>query len=222
MSKNVVIVTPHPDDETLGCGGTILKHVEHGDKIFWLIITTMGSFFKEEAKLKRAKEIAKVAKQYNFNETFELGFEAAMLDQVPESNLIGAISSVFHKIQPNIIYVPYPSDIHSDHKFVFDATMACTKWFRYSSVEKVLAYETLSETDFTINPDANNFRPNVYVDIKDYLERKIEIMNIYESEISNFPFPRSEKAVSSLAYVRGAASGFEAAEAFMLLKERII
>ena len=219
--KNIVIVTPHPDDETLGCGGTILKYIEQGHKVFWLIITTAGDFVSNEWKQKRMQEITQVAKQYNFEKTFELNLEAATLDQVADSLLVGEISKVFLEIHPNIVYVPYPSDIHSDHKAVFEATMACTKWFRYPSVEKVLAYETLSETDFTINPDANNFRPNVYINIEKYLDKKIELMNIYESEVDAFPFPRSEKTIRSLAYVRGSASGYGAAEAFMLLKERV-
>jgi len=218
----VVIVTPHPDDETLGCGGTLLRHVSQGDEVYWLIVTTMGNNFARENKVQRAQEIKNVATNYQFEKTFELGFEAATLDQVPKGDLIGEISKVFQEILPNIIYVPYPSDIHSDHKAVFDGTMACTKWFRYPSVEKVLAYETLSETDFIMNPDANGFRPNVFVNIESFLDKKIEIMNIYESEISAFPFPRSEKAIQSLAYIRGTASGFEAAEAFMLLKERVL
>ena len=175
--KNIVIVTPHPDDETLGCGGTILKYIEQGHKVFWLIITTAGDFVSNEWKQKRMQEITQVAKQYNFEKTFELNLEAATLDQVADSLLVGEISKVFLEIQPNIVYVPYPSDIHSDHKAVFEATMACTKWFRYPSVEKVLAYETLSETDFTINPDANNFRPNVYINIEKYLDKKIELID---------------------------------------------
>lgn len=222
MSKNIVVVTPHPDDETLGCGGAILKHIENGDKVFWLIITAMGASYDEGKRLKRAKELEMVAELYSFEKKIELGFEAAKLDQISDGLLIGKISDAFQAVQPNVIYVPYPSDIHSDHKAVFDATMACTKWFRYPSVEKVLAYETLSETDFTINPDANGFRPSVFINIEQYLDKKIEIMKVYESEISKFPFPRSEKAIQSLAYIRGATSGFEAAEAFMLLKERVL
>lgn len=221
MNK-VMIMTPHPDDETLGCGGTLLRHLQQNDKIYWVIVTEMKDSFSQEKILKRNTEIECVADQYQFEKIFKLGFEAAALDRVPDSDLIMKISKVFQEIQPNIIYVPYPSDIHSDHKAVFDASVACTKWFRYPFIEKVLVYETLSETDFTINPDANGFRPNIFVNIEPYLEQKIDIMKIYESEISEFPFPRSEKAIRSLAYIRGAASGFEAAEAFMLLKERVL
>jgi len=221
MSR-VVIVTPHPDDETLGCGGTILKHISRGDEVYWLIVTSMGDRFPDNIKDKRNLEIIEVAKQYQFSDVYQLNQAASQLDSLPKGELISKISTVFSEVKPNVVYVPYPSDIHSDHKEVFEATMACTKWFRYPHVEKILAYETLSETDFTIDPDANGFRPNVFINISQYLRKKIEIMSIYESEIESFPFPRSVKAIESLAYVRGAASGVDAAEAFMLLKERIL
>jgi len=222
MSKNIVIIAPHPDDETLGCGGTLLKHAQAGDNIYWLIVTTLGDSYSQETKSRRAEEIVQVSKMYPFEKVFELGFETTTLDQIPDGVLIEKISKVFQEIKPNIVYAPYPGDIHSDHKAVFDATMACTKWFRYPYVERVLIYETLSETDFTINPDSNGFRPNVFVNIGPYLAKKIELMRFFKSEISEFPFPRSEKSITSLAHIRGAAGGFEAAEAFMLLKERIL
>ncbi|QDQ01375.1 PIG-L family deacetylase [Lysinibacillus fusiformis] len=221
MSKNIVVVTPHPDDETLGCGGTLLKYKEKGYNLYWLIVTGMGETFTKERKQQRQNEIDIVTNAYDFKEVFQLDFPTAELDHIPMGDIIGRISQVFSKITPHIVFTPYPGDIHSDHKVVFDATMSCTKWFRYPSVERVLAYETLSETDFSINPDVNGFRPNVYINIDGFLEEKIRIMNIYASEISAFPFPRSEKAIRSLAYLRGVASGYEEAEAFMLLKERV-
>src|SRR5690606_17658797 len=203
-------------------GGTILKHISRGDEVYWLIVTSMGDRFPDNIKDKRNLEIIEVAKQYQFSDVYQLNQAASQLDSLPKGELISKISTVFSEVKPNVVYVPYPSDIHSDHKEVFEATMACTKWFRYPHVEKILAYETLSETDFTIDPDANGFRPNVFINISQYLRKKIEIMSIYESEIESFPFPRSVKAIESLAYVRGAASGVDAAEAFMLLKERIL
>jgi N-acetylglucosamine malate deacetylase 1 len=219
--KKVIIVTPHPDDETLGCGGTILRHKKEGDQVCWLIVTKMGDEFELSRRTKRNEEIERVKEMYGFDEVFQLNFDAGTLDFIPLGNIINEISQCFNRFQPNIVYLPYRSDIHSDHKVVFDATVACTKWFRYPFVNKVLVYETLSETDFTINPDSNHFHPNVFVDIAPYLEKKIEIMKVYESELSEHPFPRSLRAIKSLAYLRGAAAGYEAAEAFMLLKERL-
>ena len=223
MKNRIIIITPHPDDETLGCGGTILKYKSLGNEIYWLIVTKMdvGLFGNNRIK-KRENEIRKVEELYNFNQTFQLSYSAASLDVVPSSNLVADIGEVFKVIEPNIIFVPYRNDIHSDHRIVYDATMACTKWFRYPSVEKVLIYETLSETDFIMNTDANGFRPNVFINISDYLEKKIEIMSVYESELSPHPFPRSEESIRALATLRGASAGVNAAEAFMLVKERVL
>lgn len=219
--EEVLIVTPHPDDETLGCGGTILKYIEEGHNVHWLIVTTAGDLASEAWKVNREVEIQKVTSLYNFKSVYQLEFEATKLDQMAVGDLVKSFSDLFENVQPTIVFSPYLGDIHSDHKVVFESTMACTKWFRYPSVKKVFVYETLSETDFTINPDANGFRPNVFVNISKYLEKKINIMNVYKSEVADFPFPRSDKAIRSLAYLRGAASGYEAAEAFMLLKERV-
>lgn len=220
MKNKVIIVAPHPDDETLGCGGTILRHKNSGDKIYWLIMTRMGKQFSADKQDKRNKEIKKVQEIYNFDEVIQLNFEAGIIDDQQLGNIISEISNVFHKLQPNIVYLPFRSDVHSDHKVVFDAAAACTKWFRYPFINKIFVYETLSETDFAINPDSNQFRPNVFVDISAYLNQKIEIMKVYESELGEHPFPRSIKAIKSLAYLRGAMAGYEVAEAFMLLKER--
>ena len=95
------------------------------------------------------------------------------------------------------------------------------KWFRYPSVRRILAYETPSETDFAFNPIESAFNPNVYVEITDFLSAKLDLLGIYEGELGSFPFPRSKKAVEALAQVRGAQSGFEVAEAFMMLQERL-
>lgn len=219
--KKIIILTPHPDDETLGCGGTILRHKQLGDKLCWLIVTKMGKQFDRHEKEKRSKEISQVKNMYGFDEVYQLDFDAGILDALPLGDIITEIRNVFLNFEPNIVYLPNRGDIHSDHRVVFDASVACTKWFRYPFVQKVLVYETLSETDFAMNPDANNFRPNIFVDISTFLDKKIEIMKIYESELAEHPFPRSIRAMKSLAFLRGSASGYTAAEAFMLLKERL-
>ena len=95
---------------------------------------------------------------------------------------------------------------------------ACTKWFRHRTVKRVLAYETLSETDFGIDPRDAQFKPNLFVNISDYLEQKLQLMRVYSSELGEFPFPRSEKSLRALAQIRGAQAGCEAAEAFMSLR----
>lgn len=222
MNK-VMIIAPHPDDETLGCGGTILRHISNGDDVYWCIITTADGLTTDRKWLeRREEEIAQVTSAYGFKNVFKLNFVATKLDSVPDNNLINAIGDVFKEIKPNVVYVPYRGDIHSDHKIVYDATMSCTKWFRFPSIEKVLIYETISETNFAMNIDSIGFRPNVFSNISGYINKKVEIMNIYESEIASHPFPRSEESIRALAVLRGATAGVDAAEAFMLVKERIL
>jgi LmbE family N-acetylglucosaminyl deacetylase len=219
--KKILVVAPHPDDETLGCGGTLLKHKSNGDKIIWLIVTGIieAEGFSQEKVESRNSEIEKVTHQYDFDMVYRSNFPTTKLDDFPIGKIVENISAVIKAENPEVIYIPYPGDVHSDHKMVFDTVVSCTKWFRYSSIKRILCYETLSETDFGINPDYNGFRPNVFVNIEEFIEKKIDIMKIYESELGEFPFPRSEKAIQALAMLRGAASGCKSAEAFMLLKE---
>ena len=219
-----LIVAPHPDDELLGCGGTLLRRVDEGGTVAWLLMTaiTKEAGWAAEKIQQRAAEIERVREglQVSPNHLYALGFPATELDRIPMNILVGEISKVFADFQPDEVLLPYPGDVHSDHRVTFEAASACTKWFRYPSIKRVLAYETPSETDFGINPRDSGFKPNVFVDIGGQLEQKLELMKIYASEMGEFPFPRSEKALKTLAQRRGSQAGYEAAEAFMLLREQ--
>ena len=217
-----IVIAPHPDDEVLGVGGTLLRRKAEGARIAWLIVTAISvkAGWSEERVKQRADEIRRITEFLGFDEVFELKFPTTQLDRVPMSDLVAGISSVFSSFAPEEVFVPHPSDVHTDHRVVFDAAASCTKWFRYPSVNRVLAYETLSETDFGLGTD-QGFRPNVFVNIEPYLDDKLRAMDIYASELGEFPFPRSHEAIRALATLRGAASGFKSAEAFELLRERL-
>lgn len=216
-----IVISPHPDDEVLGAGGTLFRRKAEGAELAWLIVTsistTMG--WSEEKVARRSQEIKKIAGLFGFAEVFELNFPAARLDQIPVSDLVAGISDAFKRFEPTEVFLPHPSDVHTDHRIVFDAAASCTKWFRYPSVKRVLAYEALSESDFGLVASPR-FTPNYFVDIEPFLEDKLQAMAVYESELGDFPFPRSHEAIRALAKVRGAASGSKAAEAFELLRER--
>lgn len=220
-SRTVLLVAPHPDDETLGCGGTALRHIQNGDSVHWVIFTSIKTShgFGEVQVRTRDAEIEAVARAYGFAGVHRLDFPTMTLDTIAKSELVGTLGSVVKKTSAQILYIPYRNDVHSDHAAVFDAAAACAKTFRYPSVRSVRAYETLSETEFGIRPDDPGFRANLFVDITDQLEKKLEIMSIFESELGPFPFPRSEVALRALAQLRGVQGGVAAAEAFMLLKE---
>ena len=221
MSPRIIVIAPHPDDETLGVGGTLLRRKAEGATIAWLIVTTISkeSGWSLEKVKQRADEIERISLLYDFDEVYALNFQTTQLDTIPMRDIVAAVSGVFKSFKPDEVFVPHPSDVHTDHRVVFNAVSACTKWFRYPSVKRVLAYETLSETDFGLGTD-QAFRPNVFVDITEFFGKKIKAMDIYASEVGDFPFPRSHEAIRALATLRGAASGFKAAEAFELLRER--
>jgi LmbE family N-acetylglucosaminyl deacetylase len=222
MSR-VLVVAPHPDDETLGCGGTLLRHRNDGDEIHWMIMTRISESagYSKESVESRKNEIADVAKTYGFSSIHQAKFETTTLDTIAKRELVEEVSSVMNSVKPEIIYVPYRNDVHSDHKVIFDVVAACTKSFRYPFIRKVRAYETLSETEFGITPESSGFRPNLWIDITEHLEKKIMIMKKYKGEMGKHPFPRSERNINALATIRGATAGVEAAEAFLSLKEII-
>ena len=219
--KKVMAVAVHPDDETLGCGGALLKHKKNGDEIYWLILTSVDveNGWKEEDVESRRNEIDKVSEMYGFSAIHNLSFPATRLDTIPMKDLISEISKIIQKVEPDIIYVPNRSDIHTDHQVAFKAIMSCTKVFRNSFIRKILMYECLSETEFSPSLQTDIFIPNVFVDITGFLEEKIKIMKMYRGEMGTFPFPRSEENIRALATYRGSVAGVEAAEAFVLLKE---
>jgi LmbE family N-acetylglucosaminyl deacetylase len=172
--RKVLVVAPHADDETLGCGGTLLKHFDEGDEIYWLLVTDMSleSGFLQAQIETRELEISKVIELYGFKETYRLGFPPAALEAVPMKDIVQAMSSVVDKLHPEIIYSVFRNDVHSDHSVVSDAVMAATKSFRYPSVKRILVFETLSETEFSLRVDGEYFRPNVFVNIDKYLAKK--------------------------------------------------
>ena len=216
MNK-VLIVAVHPDDETLGCGGTLLKHKANGDEIHWLICTETNpknDFFKA-----REKEIEKVTNIYGFDSVTNLQLKTMQIDEYSMSDLITKISKVINDIKPSTIYLPFKSDVHSDHRKIFEASYSCTKSFRYPCIKKIYMMEVLSETEFAPSVKEDSFVPNTFVDISEYMGKKIEIMQVFNSELGEHPFPRSERNLRALATLRGATCGCEYAESFVLLKE---
>jgi len=220
MNK-VIVVSPHPDDETLGCGGTIIKYKAHGDKVYWLIMTnilTKEGYSAREVRT-RQKEIDAVAHAYGFDYIFKLDFPTTKLDTIPKRQLIKAVGSVIEKVKPKIVYLPNRNDVHSDHRITFDVVSPSIKSFRCPFVKKVMMYEVVSETEFTPPLRNSVFVPNSFSDISKYFDKKISIMKMYKSEVGKHPFPRSLKNIKAIATFRGATAGCKYAEGFMVLKE---
>lgn len=218
----VLAVAPHPDDETLGCGGTLLNHRERGDDLHWLIVTRAWEpKYPSGAVQQQAQQVHAVKAAYPFAGTEWLEFQTTRLDTVPMNDLIDRFREVISRIRPEVVYLPSPCDVHSDHRLVFDAAMAVMKPFylRSLGIRRVLACEIPSETDAGPAAVRGGFTPQVFSDISGTLERKLAIMKLFKSEVQAEPLPRSLSAIRALARHRGATAGMEYAEAFMVVRE---
>ena len=217
----IAVISPHPDDETLGCGGTILRHRAENNSNHWIILTGMTEEqgFSPLLIKERQKEIETISELYGFATVHNLNLPTAKLDTIPMGEIVRKLGSLFNEIKPATIYLPNRSDVHSDHRIAFEAAWSCCKTFRYPFIQRVFMYETLSETDFVPPFSESAFLPNSFCNISAYLEKKVEIMGHYNNEMKDHPFPRSEKNIRALATLRGATAGVNYAEAFMLLKE---
>lgn len=217
----VLAIATHPDDETLGCGGTLLRHMADGDSVHWLIVTeAKPNDFGHDFAAARPALIGKVADAYGFAGISELRFPAARLAEVAEKDLIQGFAQAIASVAPDVVYLNHGGDAHSDHRRAFAAAMAALKPFRSGkSVHRILAYETLSETEQAPAGFGPHFVLNAFVDITPFLERKIALFDLYETERQPFPLPREASAIRALARLRGATIGVDSAEAFMLMRE---
>ena len=211
MNRKILVISVHPDDETLGCGGSLLKFKDQGDLINCLYITDGNSSQKAI--------IPSINKGYGFSKTFNLDFPELEIDDMSLNKLIPAISEVINDLKPSIIFIPNRSDVHSDHRRVFKAIIASTKTFRFPFIKKLLMCEIISETDFTPPLPENVFQPNVFIDISNYFNKKLDIYKNFKSEIMDEPFTRSISTLEAHNRYRGSLINSTYAESFMLLKE---
>lgn len=218
---NVLVISPHPDDETLGAGGTLLKFKDSGHRLFWIIVTNMKTEYGYSAERvnERNKEIEEVDRAYGFEKTWNLEMEPAGVDKYEKGELVAGFKKILDEVQPEILIIPYRFDVHSDHRIIFEAVYSCTKAFRAPYLKTVMSMEILSETDQA--QVENVFSPNVFVDISEYIDKKIDVMRIYKREIDEAPFPRNENAIRGMAAFRGATAYQKYSEAFYLIKSRI-
>tara|TARA_B100000965_G_C19371134_1_gene660358 strand:- start:169 stop:825 length:657 start_codon:yes stop_codon:yes gene_type:complete len=214
--KKVLVIAPHPDDETLGCGGLLLKHKSLKDKIYCIFLTNFSA--KNKNFIKRKKEIQKVAKAYKLNKYFVSKFEPSSLEKIDKKKIIGFMKEIINEIRPDKLLVPFQYDAHHDHKISFECASVFFKSFRYKFIKEVWVYETLSETNFSEGYSLKNFKPNTWVDITKFIKKKIKIFSFYKGEFGFHPHPRSRETLKSLATLRGSYANIKFAEAFQIIK----
>ena len=219
MSRRVLAISAHPDDETLGCGGTLLRHRAAGDEVSWLIVTAPWTPLFDEAWIaRRQTEIEAVAAAYGMVSVHRLDLPTTRLDGLPLTEVMTPMEKAIDAVDPDLVYVVHRGDVHSDHRVVFDAAVAVLKPFRRRRQATIHAYECPSSTNLAPPSADRAFLPQVYCDISGEIERKLEILALYESEVLPAPHPRSLEAVRALARYRGSAVAVDHAEAFMVVR----
>ncbi|MFL0357234.1 PIG-L deacetylase family protein [Erythrobacter sp. GH1-10] len=215
-----LVIAPHPDDEVLGCGGTIARLVAQGDEVQVLVATEGKPPQFPQDGVERVREEMRIAHAtLGVTQTHQLDLPAAALDTVPASKVNAAIAERIDSIRPETLLLPFFGDIHSDHQIVFTAAMVAARPRSAQAPRQILCYETLSETNWYAPPMTPAFTPNVFVDISDTLSKKIEAFKKFESQVRPFPEERSVEAIEALARLRGSTVFLKAAEAFATVRQ---
>lgn len=212
----ILVIAPHPDDETIGAGGTIARSIAEGDEVF-LCIVTLANLppWSENIAAIQKKQVEQVQKIYGIKQVFFLDFPTVRLNTVPNMELTSALQRVVDEVKPEIVYTSSACAINQDHRLVFDATLVATRPLPASPVRRLLCYEIGP----TLRFGNSAFVPNVYVDISDFLDKKLAAMACYKTELREMPHPRSLEGIKLIARERGLSVGLKMAECFQLIRE---
>tara|TARA_Y100000031_G_C8222425_1_gene386613 strand:- start:1189 stop:1878 length:690 start_codon:yes stop_codon:yes gene_type:complete len=225
--SNVLVVAAHPDDEVLGCGGTIAKHINQGDEVHVIIlaegITSRDKKRNTKTSKKQLNQLIESAKQaHDILGTTSIkffDFPDNRMDSIDLLTVVKIVEKELSKITPDIIYTHYENDLNIDHQITNRAVITACRPYPNQSVRKILAFEVQSSTDWQSQIANKIFTPNHYINISDYLDFKLKALEAYSSEMRSWPHSRSIKAVEHLALWRGSTVGIEAAESFQLIRQ---
>ncbi|MDA3969391.1 UDP-4-amino-4,6-dideoxy-N-acetyl-beta-L-altrosamine N-acetyltransferase [Helicobacter ibis] len=221
-NKTILIVVAHPDDEVLGCFGTIARMIKEGHRAYTLVLgegkssrAVKRSDITQESYDILDDEFYKANKSIGISEVFRERFPDNAFDSVPLLEIIKSIEKIKQKTKPDIIFTHYESDLNIDHKITFQAVLTATRPMRDECVREIYSFEVLSSTEWKY---PHSFSPNVFFDISDTLELKINAMNLYKSELCEYPHPRSLTGIELNAKYRGLQVGLSSVESFMLIR----
>ena len=220
-NNSVLVVAAHPDDEAIGCFGTLLKHYKFGDEINIIFLSDGVSSrgINKKKKYERKKNCLKVLKIIGLKSknVFFLDYPDNMIDTVPLLDVIKNIEEIKKKIQPNVLYTHFSNDLNIDHRIAYQAAITASRPSKNETIKKILCFEIVSSTEWS-DKNKQIFSPNYFVDISKFINRKLKALAIYDKEIKS-PNARSLENINNLALLRGSRAGVNYAEAFFI--ERI-
>ena len=220
MNKTILVVAAHTDDEALGCGGTIAKHVAQGDIVYAAFLAdgvTSRTEASEEDLDARNTAASKALHILGIKKSFMLGFPDNRLDSVPLLDIVQKLETIFAEVEPHVVYTHHNGDLNVDHRVTHQAVLTACRPLPDASVKEIYAFEVLSSTEW-YTPSVAPFIPNVFVDISAYLDTKLKALEAYKLEMRNQPHARSILNSKRHSECRGASVGTGAAEAFTLIR----
>ena len=214
--KSVLVIAAHPDDEVLGCGGTVALHGKNGDDVRILIACEGSSLRGVDQGEGNDHHLFAAARELGVDkENVRLiGFADQRLDTMTLTEIIAPIEEAVRDVQPNIVYCQHGGDVNIDHAILFKAALVATRPTE-ECIEAVYAYEAASSTEWA---HPRIFIPDTYVDISSTLEQKLRAMACYKSEMRDYPHPRSLEALRHRAHSWGNQNCLDAAEAFITVR----
>ena len=217
-NKKILIIAAHPDDEILGCGGTILKLKKNNlIKVIFMTNGTDARGKNKKASQKRIQGCLNLFKKLKLNKPLILNFPDNKMDSVPLLKIVKKIEEILSKFNPEVVFTHFDGCLNIDHQITFKATVTACRPLKKTSVKKILSFEVPSSTEWALTKD-KKFQPNYYIDISKYIKEKILLMKYYKDEIRPFPHSRSLKSIKTLSEYRGASAGVKNAEAFYLYR----
>ncbi len=216
-------MAPHSDDEVLGCGGIMAKRKDEGHEVYVVIVTNgnLGApeLFKIEGTKKVRSEALEAHKFLGVKKTYFIDFPAPRLDTIPSYKLSLALEKIIREHEISDLYLPHRGDIHKDHRITYEAALVSARPINNNPVERIYAYETLSETEWAAPFADDAFIPTVFEDISNYINKKIDAFRFFTTQAKEYPHPRSFESIENLSKLRGSTVSIYNAEAFMLIRE---
>jgi LmbE family N-acetylglucosaminyl deacetylase len=225
--QNVLVVAAHPDDEVLGCGGTISRLVEDGHSVDIAILgegITSRYDNPEDADESLIEELHQrsksVAEFLEIDSHYLKGLPDNRLDGMDRLDLIKIVEDYIERSEPDVVYTHSSTDLNVDHRRIHEAVLTATRPSAsdIETVNEIYAFEVPSSTEWAFGEMNGQFSPKRFVNISEHIESKIEAMEKYETEIQSFPHPRSPESLRTLAQHRGSTAGYDYAEAFEVLR----
>ncbi len=215
-----MVIAAHPDDELLGAGGTLVRHVREGDEVHAVIVADgAGSRYPAELVATLEKQARRAAEVIGFTSVQFLSLPDQRLDTVPLIELTQRLEGVLDDLEPGTVYTHFPEDVNADHRLVARCAWTACRPYARPGLRKFAVFETPSSTEWAWPMTGTEFRPNLFVDVTDTLDAKIAAMECYETELREYPHPRSSLALRERAAYWGSHVGRLAAEPLVVLRE---